>query len=171
MAVQDEVPKSRLTMRYKTEVNGAPANAELPLRLMVAGDFSAGSSVDAKVDLDERRHHAMDGTNTDSVMREMGIKLNIAVPNRIDPAEGEDINVALKIDSMKSLNPDQIADQIPKLKAMLALKGLLEETLSNVDNRKDFRKLLEQLLADPDSMAKVLEDLKGFEGLKLPSEG
>lgn len=170
MAVQDEVPKSRLTLRYKTEVNGSPADVVLPLRLMVTGDFSGGTSNDVKDDLDVRKHRNMDGTNTDSVMKDMGIKLNVAVPNHVDPENSEDMNVSLTLDSMRALNPDQIAEQIPKLKAMLALKKLLEETMSNVDNRKDFRKLLDQLMSNPEAMAKVLADLKEFEGLKLPQE-
>lgn len=168
MSVQDEVPKSRLTLRYKTEVNGTPADVSLPLRLMVTGNFSNGTSTDAKLDLDERQHRSLDGTNTDQVMKDMGIMLDIAVPNHIDPENEEDINVNLKIDSMASLKPDQVAEQIPKLQGILTLKKLLEETLSNVDNRKDFRKLLEELMSKPEELEKVLADLKAFEHLKLP---
>lgn len=168
MAVQDEVPKSRLTLRYKTEVNGAPADVILPLRMMVMGDFSDGTSTDSRVDLDERKHHALDGTNTDAVMKEMGISLQLAVANRVDPEQGEEMNVNLQIDSMKSLDPDRLAEQIPKLQGLLMLKKLLEETLTNVDNRKDFRKLLEELVSQPEALQKVLGDLKGFEGMKLP---
>ena len=168
MSVQDEVPKSRLTLRYKTEVNGTPADVTLPLRLMVTGNFSNGTSTDAKLDLDERQHRSLYGTNTDQVMKDMGITLDVAVPNHIDPENEEDINVNLKIDSMASLKPDQIAEQIPKLQGILTLKKLLEETLSNVDNRKDFRKLLEELMSKPDELEKVLADLKAFEHLKLP---
>jgi len=168
MSIQDEVPKSRLTLRYKTEVNGTPADVTLPLRLMVTGNFSNGTSNDAKLDLDERQHRSLDGTNTDQVMKDMGITLDVAVPNHIDPENEEDINVNLKIDSMASLKPDQIAEQIPKLQGILTLKKLLEETLSNVDNRKDFRKLLEELMSKPEELEKVLADLKAFEHLKLP---
>ncbi|MEY3881501.1 MAG: type secretion system contractile sheath small subunit [Pseudomonadota bacterium] len=46
MAIQDEIPKSRLTLRYKTEVNGQPEDMTLPMRLLITGDFSQGSSTD-----------------------------------------------------------------------------------------------------------------------------
>jgi type VI secretion system protein ImpB len=49
------------------------------------------------------------------------------------------------------------------------LKQLLEEVLSNVDNRKEFRNLLGQLMSDQDALGKMMEELKGFESLKLPS--
>ena len=70
---------------------------------------------------------------------------------------------------MASFKPDAIAKQMPKLEAILMVKRLLEESLSNVDNRKDFRKLLDELMSQPEALEKVLADLKAFEGLKLPS--
>ncbi|SMF94691.1 type VI secretion system protein ImpB [Methylomagnum ishizawai] len=170
MAIQDEIPKSRLTLRYKTEVNGQPEDITLPLRLMVTGDFSQGTSADRKVDLDERRVRNLDGTNTDSIMKDMGMTLSFAVENKIDPERGEDLQVSLPIDSMKSFSPDHVAQNIPKLKGLLTLKRLVEEMLSNVDNRKEFRKLLDELMSRPEDLEKILADLKGFEGFKLPGK-
>jgi type VI secretion system protein ImpB len=169
MAIQDEIPKSRLTLKYKTEVSGQPEDLTLPLRMLVTGDFSLGSSKDRKVDLDERRLRNMDGKNTDAVMKDMGMSLKFAVPNKIDPESEEDMNVELPIDSMKAFLPDHIAQNVPKLKGILMLKQLLEEMMSNVDNRKEFRNLLGKLLSDQESLGKMMEQLKGFESFKLPS--
>lgn len=168
MAIQDEIPKSRLTLRYRTEINGQPEDITLPLRLLVTGDFSLGSSKDRQTDLEERRLRNMDGRNTDAVMKDMGIKLNFNVPNKIDPDREDDLQVSIPVESMKSFSPEQVAKQVPKLKGLLMLKGLLEETMSNVDNRKEFRKLLGDLLSDQEALAKMLEELKGFEGYRLP---
>jgi type VI secretion system protein ImpB len=170
MAIQDEVPKSRLTLRYKTEVNGQPQDVTLPLRLAIVGDFSGGSSKDRKADLDERRVRSLDGKNTDAVMKDMGMSLSFSVPNRIDPDKGDDLQVTLPIDSMKSFSPEQIAKQVPKVNGLLTLKKLLEEVLSNVDNRKEFRKLLGDLMADQAALAKLVEELKGFDSFKLPPQ-
>lgn len=168
MAIQDEIPKSRLTLRYRTEINGQPEDVNLPLRLLVTGDLSLGSSKDRKVDLEERRMRNMDGKNTDAVMKDMGIKLNFAVPNKIDPDKEEDMQVSIPIESMKSFSPDQVAKHVPKVKGLLMLKRLIEEVTSNVDNRKEFRKLLGDLLADQEALGKMMEELKGFDSLKLP---
>ena len=168
MAIQDEIPKSRLTLRYKTEIEGQPADLSLPMRLMVTGDFSLGNSKDRKLDLEERRVHNMDGTNTDAVMKDMDIGLNFSVPNKIDPENNEDLDVQLPIDSIQSFSPDQIAQNVPKIKGLLMLKQLLEEVISNVDNRKDFRKLLGDLMGNEEALAKMMEQLKGYESLKLP---
>ncbi len=169
MAIQDEIPKSRLTLRYKTEVNGQPENITLPFRLLITGDFSLGTSKDRKVDLEERRIRNIDGTNIDSVMKDMGIKLKFSVANKIDPEHSEDMNVELPIESMNSFSPDEVAKHVPKLKGLLMMKRLLEEVLSNVDNRKEFRKLLNDLLSNEEALAKVLEQLKAYESLRLPS--
>jgi len=169
MAIQDEIPKSRLTLKYKTEVSGQPEDLTLPLRMLVTGDFSLGSSKDRKVDLEERRLRNMDGKNTDAVMKDMGMSLKFAVPNKIDPESEEDMNVEIPIDSMKAFLPDHIAQNVPKLKGILMLKQLLEEMMSNVDNRKEFRNLLGKLLSDQEALGKMMEQLKGFESFKLPT--
>lgn len=171
MAIQDEIPKSRLTLRYRTEINGQPEDITLPLRLLVSGDFSQGSSKDRQVDLEERRLRNLDGRNTDAVMKDMGIRLKYTVPNRIDPDKEDDLQVEIPIESMKSFSPDQVAKHVPKLKGLLMLKNLLEEVMSNVDNRKEFRKLLGDLLSDEAAMSKMFEELKGFEGYRLPTAG
>jgi len=169
MAIQDEIPKSRLTLRYKTEISGQPEDLTLPMRLLVAGDFSLGTSKDRKVDLEERRLRNMDGKNTNEVMKDMGMSLKMAVPNKVDPDNEEDMNVEIPLDSMKAFGPDHIAENVPKLKGVLMLKQLLEEVLSNVDNRKEFRNLLGQLMSDQDALGKMMKELKEFESLKLPS--
>ena len=169
MAIQDEIPKSRLTLRYKTEVSGQPEDVSLPLRLLVEGNFSMGSSKDRKLDLEERRLRTLEGTNTDAVMKDMGMSLKFAVSNKIDPETAEDMDVEIPIDSMRSFSPDHVAKHVPKLRGILQMKKLLEEVISNVDNRKDFRKLLNELMSDEEALGKMMEQLKGYESMKLPS--
>jgi len=169
MAIQDEIPKSRLTLKYRTEINGQPEDIHLPLRLLVNGDFSLGSSKDRKLDLEERRLRNMDGRNTDAVMKDMGISLKFTVPNKIDPDKEEDLKVEIPIDGMKAFSPDQVAQNVPKLKGLLTLKRLLEEVNSNIDNRKEFRRLLSDLMGDPEALSRMLEELKGFDSFKLPT--
>ena len=70
MAVNDEIPKSRLMLRYKTEVDGELKDKELPFRLLVVGDLSQGLSKDRKEDFEERKVRHMDGT-IDSMMNDM----------------------------------------------------------------------------------------------------
>ncbi|MEZ0227524.1 MAG: type VI secretion system contractile sheath small subunit [Planctomycetota bacterium] len=171
MAVQDEVPKSRITLRYRTEINGTPADIDLPLRFLILGDFSAGSSVDRKVDLEERKLRNLDGKNTSNLMKDMKMSVQFSVPNKVDPENSENLDVNLPISSMKSFSPDEVAKNIPKLRALVTLKKLLLEVDSNMGNSKDLRKLVSDLYASPEALAKLKEELKGFEGFKLPAGG
>jgi type VI secretion system protein ImpB len=168
MAVQDEVPKSRITLRYRTEIQGTPADISLPLRLMVIGDFSLGTSADRKIDLDERKVRNMDGKNTTAVMKDMKMSLNIKVPNVIDPQNGEELDLKLPVTSMKSFQPDEVAKNVPKLRALVMLKTLLQEMEANIGNSKDLRKVISELYTNPEAVKKLQEELKAFEGFKLP---
>lgn len=170
MAIQDEIPKSRLTLKYRTEISGQPEDVNLPLRLMVLGDFSGGTSKDRKEDLENRRLRAMDGKNTDAVMKDMKISLDLLVENKVDPDKEGEVRVKLPIESMKSFSPDQIVKNVPKLKSLMMLKKLLNETLSNVANKKEFRNLLTDLYGNPEAFNKVMEELKGYEGFRLAKE-
>ncbi len=169
MAITDEIPKSRLTLTYRTTVHGEPEDVQLPFRVLVMGDLSGGTSVDRKVDLDQRALRGLDGKNLDSVMRDMKISLKLAVENKIDPDKASDISVELPISSMKSFTPAEIAQNVPKIKALTVLKKLLLEVQANLDNRKEFRRLIRALAQDKDAVNKLMAELKDFETLRLPT--
>jgi type VI secretion system protein ImpB len=140
------------------------------MRLAILGDFSGGTSKDRKLDLEERRMRSLDGRNTDAIMKDMDMSLNLTVDNKVDPDKAEELDINLVIDSIKSFNPEQVAEQVPKLKGLLMLKELLEEMTSNVDNRKEFRKLLNELMQDQDALASLKDELKGFDSFVVPTD-
>ena len=167
MAIQDEIPKSRLTLTYRTEINGQPETVNLPLRLLVMGDFSLGTSKDRKIDFEERKLRPIDGGNLSSIMKDMKMSLKMNVENKIDPDKASEIEMELPIDSLKSFSPDEIVKHVAKLKALTLLKKLLLEAESNISNKKAFQKLLSDLYSNEEAFKKVLEELKPFEQMKL----
>ena len=102
MAVNDEIPKSRLTLTYRTDVQGEPEDVSLPFRLLIMGDLSGGTSKDAKLDLDQRDIRNLDGKNLNSIMNDMDMSVEFSVPNKIDPENAEDLSIELPINSMRS---------------------------------------------------------------------
>jgi len=169
VAIQDEIPQSRVTLKYRTTINGEEEDIVLPLRTLVMGDFSTGTSKDRQVDFDQREMRQLDGSNTvDDLMQDMGIKLNINVPNTINPHE-DDIDVNLSLSKVGSFSPDEVAQQIPQVKSLLLLKQLLIEMQSNIDNRRDLRKLVHDICANPESIQKILGELQAYKGLRLPT--
>lgn len=170
-ALNDDIPKSRITLTYRTQVNGQFAERELPFRMLLLGNFSQGTSVDAKLDLDQRQIRNLDGKNLDQVMRDMKMTLRFEVPNEID-TQGGTLSVELPITSMKSFAPRDLARNIPKVRALLLLRKLLLEVQANLDNSKSFRAKVRALAKDPEAIKALREYLKSqnqaFEGFKIP---
>lgn len=169
MAVNDEIPKSRLMLRYKTEVDGELKDKELPFRLLVMGDLSQGLSKDRKQDFEERKIRHMDGT-IDSMMKDMDMELSISVPNRITPSKSSNLDVKLKIDSMKSFQPGVIAESIPQLKSLIRLREMVQEFESTVDNNKGFRNLVKDILKDETCLEAIKKELPALESFKMVDE-
>ena len=169
MAVNDEIPKSRLTLTYRTAVSGEAEDVALPFRLLVLGDLSGGTSKDREVDLDQREIRNLDGTNLSDVMADMNMSVKFNVANKIDPERAEELEVELPITSMKSFQPSDIAQNVPKIKALLLLRKLLLEVQGNLDNRKEFRKLMRALAQDEQGVNALLEQLKDFDNFKVPT--
>jgi type VI secretion system protein ImpB len=170
VAINDEIPKSRLTLTYRTNVSGQPEDVLLPLRLLILGDLSLGTSKDRAADLDQRGVRNLDGRNLDHIMADMGISVKATVANKIDPESGEELAIDLPIRAMKSFTPAEIAQHVPKIKALLLLKQTLIEMQGNIDNRKEFRNLLRAVAADDKAIGSLADELKGFDALKLPKK-
>jgi type VI secretion system protein ImpB len=170
-SLNDDIPKSRITLTYRTQVSGQLADKELPFRLLMLGDFSKKTSVDAKLDLDQRQVRNLNGKNLGQVMKDMGMTLRFNVANEID-AEGGTMPVELPITSMKSFTPRELARNIPKVRALLLLRKLLLEVQANLDNSKKFREYVRTLAKSPEAVEALraeLEKLGDFKGFKLPS--
>lgn len=167
MAIQDEIPKSRLTLTYKTQIEGEAETVDLPLRLLFLGDFSLGTSKDRQDDLDDRRLRKLDGSNLDQIMEDMNINLSFSVANKIDKG-GDDITVDIPITSMRSFGPDEIVKHVPKLRGFMTMKRMLEQIQSDMSNVKKLRTLLAEAYRDKEVYAALREELAEFESLKLP---
>ncbi|OJT22118.1 type VI secretion system-associated protein [Archangium sp. Cb G35] len=172
MPIQDKLPKSRITLVYRTKINGQQEDVKLPFRVVVLGDFSQGSSKDRQLDLEERTMRSVTGSNINDLMKDMGMSISFEVDDKIS-ADGEGkMQVELPINRMKSFHPDEIVHQVPKLKALLLLRKLLMEMQSDIDNRKELRRTLYELFSNKEQLQKVLESdqLKSYASMRLPAQ-
>lgn len=169
MAITDEIPRSRITLTYRTTVRGQPEEVTLPFRLLIMGDLSGGTSKDRALDLDRRKIRRLNGKNLNEVMRDMSMSIRFTVPNRIDPDRAADLTVDLPIRSMRSFSPAEVAQGVPRIRALLLVKKLLLELQANLDNHKEFRRQLRALAHDPALAEALRSELKGFEAFHLPN--
>jgi len=62
--------------------------------------------------------------------------------------EAGEIPVELSFGRMKDFEPEQVARQIPQLRALLAMRNLLRDLKSNLLDNATFRQELERILMD-----------------------
>jgi type VI secretion system protein ImpB len=168
--IQDKLPKSRITLVYRTQINGQKEDVKLPFRVVVLGDFSLGSSTDRQVDLEERKMRSVTGSNINELMKDMGMSLSFDVADKVSSDGDGRLQVTLPIDRMKSFHPDEIVHHVPKLKALMLMRKLLLEMQSDIDNRKELRRKLYELFSDKEQLQKLLESdqLKSYASMRLP---
>lgn len=141
---QNEVPKARINIKLDLHTGGAQKKVELPLKLKVMGDYSNGKE---QRPLSERSKANINKNNFDSVLAEFSPALNLAVENTLVD-DNSDTAVELKFQNMKDFEPEQVARQIPQLRALLAMRNLLRDLKSNLLDNATFRNELERILKD-----------------------
>jgi type VI secretion system protein ImpB len=150
-------PKERINVTFKPATNGAQEEIELPLKLLVLGDFVQRAD-DRK--LEDRRSVSIDKNNFDDVMAKQEISLSMAVPNRLqDEQVGDELAVTLNVRSMKDFNPASLVDQVPELKKLMELRDALVALKGPLGNAPAFRKAIEGVLSDDESRSRVLGEL------------
>lgn len=155
---QDEIPKARINLKLSLHTGGAQKKVELPLKLLVTGDFSNGKETRP---LSEREKVNINKNNFNSVLAEFSPSVNLTVENTL-AGDGSEENVTLSFNEMKDFEPEQVARQIPQLKAMLAMRNLLRDLKSNLLDNVTFRKELENILKDPSLSNELRSELNAL---------
>ena len=93
---QNEVPKARVNIKLDLHTGGAQKKVELPLKLMVLGDYSNGREDRA---LSERTKININKNNFDSVLAEFAPALKLTVENTFAD-DGSDASVDLNFQKM-----------------------------------------------------------------------
>lgn len=155
---QSEVPKARINLKLDLHTGGAQKKTELPLKLLVTGDFSHGQET---APLSERDKVNLNKNNFNSVLSEYSPKINLTVENTL-AGDGSEENIELTFCDMSDFTPEQVARQIPQLKAMLAMRNLLRDLKANLLDNQAFRKELEKILLDPALSAELRSELSAL---------
>jgi len=155
---QNEVPKARINLKLDLHTGGASKKTEIPLKLLVAGDFSNGQE---HALLSERIKVNVNKNNFDSVISEYAPNVNLVVKNTLAD-DGSEENIRLTFRSMKDFSPEQVTRQIPQLKAMLSMRNLLRDLKANLLDNQNFRKELEKILLDPALSAELRAELSAL---------
>lgn len=152
---QNEVPKARVNIKLDLHTGGAQKKVELPLKLLAIGDYS--NRKDKRV-LSEREKVNINKNNFNSVLTEFSPSVNLTVKNTL-ANDGSEESINLSFKEMTDFEPEQVARQIPQLRAMLAMRNLLRDLKSNLLDNITFRRELENILKDPALSDELREEL------------
>ena len=130
-------PKERINIVYQPATGGRKEQIELPLKVMVLGDFNGRK--DAQ--LQDRSAAEVSTPSVDNVMAALDVATEYSVPNTLT-GKGE-IKAKLEFNSIKDLNPSAVIEQIPELKKMLGLRDALKALRAPIGNSSEFRKLVD----------------------------
>jgi len=150
-------PKERVNIVYRPALGDAKEEVELPLRLLVMGDFT-GAPDDRP--LEERKPLNIDKDNFNEVLKSQNLSLDITVPNKLSAEPDQEMSVSLKFESLKDFEPGAIAEKTPELSRLLELRKALTALKGPLSNIPEFRKKLQELVKDEDVREQLLKELQ-----------
>ena len=151
-------PKERVNIVYRPATGDAQAEVELPLKLLVVGDYTLR---DDDTPVEEMKPINVDKDNFNDVLKAQKLSLNMTVPNRLDAKAGEDevLAVQMNFDSINDFSPDAIVEKVPELQQMIALRDALKALKGPLGNIPDFRKKVQELVQDDGVRQRLLTEL------------
>lgn len=156
MANGSVAPKERINISYKSSTGGASEDVELPLKMLIVDDFTGKENDDI---IEDREPININKDNFNDVIKSHNLSMNFSVPNKLQENSDEDINVDLKISSMKDFSPAQIAEQIPELASLMELRRALQALKGPLGNVPAFRKTIQAILENDETRAQVMQEL------------
>ncbi len=157
MAEGTVAPKERVNITYKPATGDAKEEVELPLKLLVVGDFTLKDSDTA---VEDRAPVNIDKDNFNEVLKAQNLSLDLNVPNKLDDkTTGENLAVKLDFQSINDFSPDAIVEKIPELKNIVALRDALKALKGPLGNIPAFRQKVQELVKDEGTRARLLSEL------------
>ncbi|MBA4791303.1 MAG: type VI secretion system contractile sheath small subunit [Rhizobiales bacterium] len=150
-------PKERVNIRYRPATGNAKEEVELPLKLLVVGDFTQKPD-DRPVE--ERSLVTINKDNFDEVLKGQDLSLDLSVDDKLsEEGQDEKISVSLKFDRLKDFEPEAIVQQVPELKKLLELREALVALKGPLGNIPAFRKMIQSVIEDDAARQRFLSEV------------
>lgn len=141
--------ESRVNIAISDRLRGG-AQAELPFRLLVMGDYTMK---DDTTPIYDRKPVDINKSNFDSVMQSFNLSLDLSVSDRIS-GSGE-MPVSLKFGTLKDFRPESIARQVPTLKKLLELRDAMKALRPKLGDKAAQKELM-GAIKDPAVRSEIL---------------
>ncbi|EAH5177632.1 type VI secretion system contractile sheath small subunit [Campylobacter lari] len=155
MSDGSSAPKERINITYKAKTNGQNAEIELPLKLMIMANLTGKN----EQNLEDREIVSINKINFNQVMQKLDIKTQFNVKNTLG-GDAEELDINLKISSMKDFSPDNIVQQVPELNKLMRLREALMALKGPMGNIPNFRKAVLDALKNEKTKEQLLLEIK-----------
>jgi type VI secretion system protein ImpB len=149
-------PKERINIVYRPATAGRKEQVELPLKVMVLGDFT--QKQDAR-DLEDRDPVDVDESNFDEVLASMDVSTHFSVPDKVSGEEGKSMEVDLRFEKMSDFEPGHVIESVPELRRMLELREALKALKGPLGNVPEMRRKIQEIIQDDRKSAKLMQEL------------
>ncbi len=154
-------PKERVNIVYKAAIGDAQEEKELPLKLLMVGDYTQREETAA---VEDRAAIPINKDNFNEVMQNLRLGLTLNVDDRLAEPEagGEPGRLAVKLEfrSMNDFRPEAVAEQVPELNQLLQLRSALQALKGPLGNVPAFRNRIESIITDPTLRQEILNELE-----------
>lgn len=153
---QSVAPKERVNIVYKSQVGDAQEETELPLKILMVGDYTGRSD---ETPLEDRKPINVDKDSFNDVMAKQNLEVTIQVPDRLSGEKDASLDLNLQFKKLEDFGPEGVVNQVPELKKLLELRAALTALKGPLGNIPAFRKKIQALLGDDDARKKLMEEL------------
>src|SRR5262245_18345110 len=158
--------QTRVKITYDLHTGNAIDKKELPFVMAVLGD-STGHPTEPLPRLKDRTFVEIDGNNFDNVLEGMKPHLAFNVDNKLSNDPNAQLKVNLHFKTMDDFEPENVAKQVPALKALLDLRTRLSDLRGTLQVKPE----LDEILLETVKNTEKLEKLKGEVGSDQPEGG
>lgn len=149
-------PKERVNIVYKPATGDAKEEVELPLKVLVMGDFTMAED---DTPVEDRRAINIDKDNFNDVLKGQNLNLKTNVEDKLGDDPDAPMAVDLDFNSLKDFDPDAIVQKVPELKQLMELRTALTALKGPLGNVPVFRKKIQEMVKDDGARARLLKEL------------
>lgn len=149
-------PEERVNIVYRPATEGAQEDVELPLKLLVAGDFTGAADTRP---VEEREPVNVDKDNFNDVLKAQNVNVSVKVADKLSGRTKDELDVHLAFESIQDFGPERVAAQVPELKKLMDMRDALSALKGPLANVPEFRNKIQMLIKDEKARKQILQEM------------